>query len=179
VDPQELLALDDTMMRLRRVWALPPASSTQRLPTENDQIVELSSVLVVEACVRGEVSGHSATVADVAAFAGVAPSTASRFVGRAERAGLVERQRAPGDARRAAIRTTEAGEALHARSRRFRMERLREVLQDWSSGDVSAFVLLLSRFATDATDPARGAPLVPPPPQDHDGRGEEPGVRGG
>lgn len=77
---REILALDAAMMRLRRVWAVPPAQA----PTVQDgkDRVELSTVLVVEACARAE-GQAPVTVADVGVFAAVAPSTASRFVRRA------------------------------------------------------------------------------------------------
>jgi DNA-binding MarR family transcriptional regulator len=154
----ELLALDAAMMRLRRVWAPPPAQS----PTVSDGTdrVELSTVLVVEACARAD--GHSpVTVADVGTFAAVAPSTASRFVRRAAEAGMVQREQHADDGRRAVVELTDAGRALYERARAFRLERLRSTLEDWSDTEVLVFVNLLERFAQAAIDPARGAPLVP------------------
>lgn len=154
----ELLALDAAMMRLRRVWAPAPARSP-KVPDGNDR-VELSTMLVVEACVRGDAETPT-TVADVAVFAGVAPSTASRFVSRAAEAGMVRREQHAGDGRRAAVELTDAGRALHERARVFRLERLRSTLEGWTDAEVVVFVNLLGRFAEAATDPARGQPLVP------------------
>lgn len=154
----ELLALDAAMMRLRRVWAPAPARAPQ-VP-DGTARVDLSTVLVVEACARADEDAPT-TVADVGVFAGVAPSTASRFVRRAVEAGMVTREQHDGDGRRAAVHLTDAGRALHERARDFRLERLGSVLDDWSDAEVVAFVSLLGRFAEAATDPARGAPLVP------------------
>lgn len=153
--------LDDAMMRLRRVWAPPPASEDTTVPDQEHSTVELSTVLVVEACARARAVGVEATVADVAAFAAVAPSTGSRFVRRAADAGMVERSSARRDARRTEVRPTEAGWALHARARRFRLQRLAGVVADWGDDEVATFAALLARFAEHATDPDRGAPLVP------------------
>lgn len=161
MDPQELRVLDDAMMRLRRVWAPPPGSEKATVPVQEHSTVELSTVLVVEACVRAGATGVEATVADVAAFAAVAPSTGSRFVRRAADAGMVERSPARRDARRTEVRLTEAGWALHARARRVRLQRLASVFADWEDPEVATFAALLSRFAAHATDPDRGAPLVP------------------
>lgn len=154
----ELLALDAAMMRLRRVWAVPPA----RTPPVADDAgqVELSTVLVVEACAH-EGAATSTTVADVAAFAGVAPSTASRFVRRAAEAGVVTRDQQGADGRRAVVELTDAGRALFERARAFRLQRLQLTLQGWTDTEVLVFVNLLARFAAAATDPERGAPLVP------------------
>lgn len=153
--------LDAAMMRLRRVWAPPPASERAAVPDREHSAVELSKVLVVETCVRAVEAGSEASVADVAAFAGVAPSTASRFVRRAADAGMVRRAPAPGDGRRAAVRLTDAGRELHARARQFRLQRLATVIEEWEPDEIAQFTVLLDRFARRATDPERGAPLVP------------------
>ena len=154
----ELRTLDAAMMRLRRVWAVPPARSP-RVPDGSAQ-VELSTVLVVEACARGDERAPT-TVADIATFAGVAPSTASRFVRRAAEAGMVTRHQHGRDGRRAVVGLTDAGKALHDRARDFRLRRLQTTLEGWSDAEVVVFVSLLARFADAATDPTRGAPLVP------------------
>lgn len=153
--------LDDAMMRLRRVWTPPPASVNTKVPDHEHSTVELSTVLVVEACARAAAASRNATVADVAAFAAVAPSTGSRFVRRAAGAGMVERSPARADGRRTEVRLTEDGWALYTRARDFRLQRLTITVADWNPDEVATFVALLSRFASDATDPGRGAPLVP------------------
>lgn len=148
------------MMRLRRVWAPVPAEAPP-VP-DGGQRVELSTVLVVEACARGEAAAPTA-VADVGLFAGVAPSTASRFVRRAVEAGMVTREAGSGDARRAAVELTDAGRALYERARAFRLQRLQSTLEGWTETEVLVFVNLLGRFAEAATDTSHGAPLVPKP----------------
>ena len=161
MEPEELRVLDSAMMRLRRVWVPPPASERTAVPDREHSAVELSTVLVVETCARAVEVGTEVSVADVAAFAGVAPSTASRFVRRAADAGMVQRLPAPGDGRRAAVRLTDAGRELHARAREFRLQRLAMVIEDWTPKEIATFSVLLDRFARRATDPEHGAPLVP------------------
>ena len=163
MEPEELRVLDSAMMRLRRVWAPPPASERATVPDRERSAVELSTVLVVETCARAIEAGIEASVADVAAFAGVAPSTASRFVRRPAEARMVQRAPAPGDGRRAAVRLTAAGRELHARARDFRLQRLALVIEDWKPDEIAKFAVLLDRFARGATDPEHGAPLVPSP----------------
>ena len=83
----DLQLLDEALVRLRRLWTASRASVVDELGRR----VEMSSVLVVEACARAGSHATEVTVGDVAAFLDVEPSTASRMVDRAEAAGLVRR----------------------------------------------------------------------------------------
>lgn len=141
IDP--LHEIDDALVRLRRLWSTAPRGP------------DMSSVLVVEACARR--SGPS-TVGEVARFAGVEHSTASRLVERAVRAGYVERT---ADGRRAALHLTAAGAALRERAVAFRTAWLAGVLGDWPEADRVRFARLLGRFAADTGEGGPGA-LVPP-----------------
>lgn len=136
--------IDDALVRMRRLWSSAPRG------------VDMSSVLVVEACAR---SAGPASVGDVARFADVEHSTASRLVERAVRAGYVERE---ADGRRAALHLTAGGRALRERAVAFRTAWLTDVLDDWPEADVTAFARLLGRFAGRIAD--RGGPgaLLPP-----------------
>ncbi len=141
--PAILASLDDALVRLRRLW-----SSPRQVVTDGDgRNVEMSSVLVVEACARGAEHGEPVAVGDVAQFADVAPSTASRLVDRAVRADLVRRTATGGDARRIALELTDAGRELRARSLDARMGWLGTVVNDWSAQDLTALAGLLGRFA--------------------------------
>ena len=152
--PEDLDALDEALVRLRRLWT----ASRAHVVDDLGQRVEMSSVLVVEACARAAVSAET-TVGDVAAFLDVEPSTASRLVDRAARAGLVVRTPSTVDARRAALRLTDAGRGLRARAVAARLAWLRGLVRDWPEQDVRALSDVLGRFA-DAVDQAP-PPLAP------------------
>lgn len=136
----ELQAIDDALVRLRRLWS----PSQQSTVDDEGRRIEMSSLLVVEACARG---GAPVSVGDVAAFAGVAHSTASRLVDRAERAGLVRRDRSPVDTRRTTVELTADGTAVRERAVLFRLRWLDAVVGGWSEAEVAALAGLLGRFA--------------------------------
>jgi DNA-binding MarR family transcriptional regulator len=151
---------DDALVRLRRLWS----SSHTRPMADSDPPVEMSSVLVVEACARARAD---VTIGDVAAFADVKHSTASRLVDRAVRAGFVTRARSAADARRAVLRLTDAGRALQQRATAFRLEWLAQILADWSAHDVALFAELMHRFADQVSDTGAWTPRPEPrSPQD-------------
>jgi DNA-binding MarR family transcriptional regulator len=127
--------------------------------------VEMSSVLVVEACARA--GDAETTIGAVADFADVQHSTASRLVDRAVRAGLVTRARSAVDARQTVLRLTGAGRALQRQATAFRLGWLAEILADWPEHDVATFAALLDRFADRVGDtgpwaPRPGRPGPPP-----------------
>ena len=135
--------LDDALLRLRRLWS----PSRQRLVDEDGVVVEMSSLLVVEACARGAAAGREVSVADVASLADVAPSTASRLVDRAARAGMVDRGTSRTDPRRSALSLTERGATLQASAYTLRTTWLAGQFRDWTSQDVDHLARLLARFA--------------------------------
>jgi len=140
--PADLLDLDDALLRLRRLWTAPPPALV--LEQGDGEPVTLSSVLVVEACARGE---GEVGVGEVGRFLDVEHSTASRLVDRAVRAGLVERTPSAVDARRVALRLTPSGQGLRERAVGFRLGWLGQVLADWDAGEVRALARSLTRFA--------------------------------
>lgn len=150
--------LDDALLRMRRLWS----PSRQRLADEDGKAVEMSSLLVVEACARGAAAGREVSVADVASLAAVAPSTASRLVDRAARAGLVERGTSRLDPRRTALSLTERGITLQAQAYIARTTWLAGQLHDWQTLDVDHLTELLARFANtldhEGDIPPRAAP---------------------
>jgi DNA-binding MarR family transcriptional regulator len=143
--------LDDALLRLRRLWSPP----RQRLVDEGGVVVEMSSLLVVEACARGSAAGREVSVADVALLADVAPSTASRLVDRAACADLVDRGTSRVDPRRTALSLTERGSTLQARAYAARTTWLAGRFHDWAPQDVDQLARLLARFA-DTLEPDGG-----------------------
>ena len=140
---EDLAALDETLVRLRRLWT----ASRGHVVDDLGRRVEMSSVLVVEACARAEAAGAESAVGDVAAFLDVEPSTASRLVDRAARAGLVRRTASHVDARRSALVLTDDGRALRASAVDVRLEWLGGVVHDWSAEEVRELARVLGRFA--------------------------------
>ena len=138
--------LDDALVRLRRLW-----SSPRQVIDHDGRPVEMSSVLVVEACARGAADGNEVTVGDVAHFADVTPSTASRLVDRAVRADLVRRSPSGQDARRSVLHLTASGSALQQQALHARLGWLASVVQDWDPADVASMATLLGRFADGMT----------------------------
>ena len=177
--PAELLVLDEALVRLRRLWT----ASRAHVIDELGQRVEMSSVLVVEACARAESSNAEVTVGDVAALLDVEASTASRLVDRAARAGLVRRAPSQVDARRTALGLTESGRALRARATDSRLGWLSAVVHGWPNDEVRTLAAALTRFADAVAaapaptgtldwtgDPEPGNAARVPGPDDSDGR---------
>ncbi len=165
--PNPLAGLDDALVRLRRLW-----SSPRQVIDHDGQPIEMSSILVVEACARGAARGAEVTVGDVAQFADVTPSTASRLVDRAVRAELLLRSPSRHDARRSVLQLTAAGRELQREALHARLGWLGSVVRDWRDQDLVSLVDLLGRFADCMAitgPPAHGQPPppVPPPPRTH------------
>jgi DNA-binding MarR family transcriptional regulator len=154
----DLQALDEALVRLRRLWT----ASRAHVVDDLGRRVEMSSVLVVEACARTEPDTAEVTVGDVAAFLDVEPSTASRMVDRAAAAGLVSRTPSRVNGRRAALVLTDDGRALRARAAAARLGWLGGVVAGWPAEDVHLLAAVLTRFADAvAATPPSGAPPRP------------------
>ena len=148
LNEESFVVLDDALIRLRRLWAMPathgPASG------DRDPPVQLSTVLVVDAIHRLQVLQPDAEVslAAIADRLDVAPSTASRLVDRAATARMVTRRTSGADPRRAALTLTAQGQALLAESGAFRRSLLDRLLDGWTAAEATTFAELLDRFAT-------------------------------
>jgi DNA-binding MarR family transcriptional regulator len=152
--------LDGALIRLRRLWQTPAATTI--LVEPDGARLEMSTVLVTDAIHRVQQTDppQKARVADIAERLDVAPSTASRLVDRAVRAGMVARGTDAADSRHVTLTLTPAGTALLGRAFRFRTRYLEQVLTGWTRDDVASLARLLDRFA-DAVhthpEPGRGA----------------------
>ena len=159
VEKSDLAGLDDALVRLRRLWSTP----RQMVIDDNGRHIEMSSVLVVEACATAVARGELIGVAEVAEFVDVAPSTASRLVDRAVHAGLVRKSPAQHDGRRNMIELTPADQALRDRASTARLAWLHGVVTGWPDADLTTLVTLLQRFA----DAVATTPAGPPPASHH------------
>jgi len=85
-------------------------------------------------------------------------SSVSRQVATLVEEGWVSRERDPADSRAWLLELTATGRDVLARVRAGRVHRLRELLPDWSDGELEAFAGVLHRFRTDLTggDQPRG-----------------------
>lgn len=151
----DLSVLDDALIRMRRLWS----ASRTRFVEDGATAVEMSSLLVVEACARGAAEHREVSIGDVAHLADVTASTASRLVDRAETAGLLTRAPSALSARRTALYLTPAGIALRERAVAARTTWLAHQLRDWDPTEVEHLGTLLSRFADGL--------VSPPSPQGH------------
>lgn len=146
---RDLRRIDSSLRRMRRAFEPPGAVTDAR------RRVEASTLLVLEALL----GGGARTVRDVARDLGVAHSTASRLVTRAQDAGMVRRAASPDSGREVCVEATPDGVATRERGLSFRAAQLRRATADWDAADVEAFAGLLERFATGistATPPGRG-----------------------
>lgn len=136
-----LHTIDEALIALRHLWSTPP-----RLHDTTLGAVDMSTLWVVDGLRRGPADGEM-TVSDLARHMGVAHSTASRLVARAEEVGTVHRFTSTTDHRRVAVHLTATGRELALAGLEFRLGFLRSVTEDWSSDERATFAELLARFA--------------------------------
>ncbi|MDT0166427.1 MarR family winged helix-turn-helix transcriptional regulator [Actinotalea sp. AC32] len=173
--PEWFDALDRALLDLRRFWAA-PERIPDRVGVADDAAappdVELSTLLVVEA-VRARTAAHrrgdapdghardghapDVGVRDVADDLDVTPSTASRLVDRAVRAGVVVKGPGVTDRRSTNLALTPDGERLAERARAFRAARLTGLLGGWPADDAATLARLLGRLATAVRAEGAGA----------------------
>jgi DNA-binding MarR family transcriptional regulator len=89
-------------------------------------------------------------------------STVSRHVAALEAAGLVTRQPDRADRRACLIRAAAEGQAVLARLREQRRQRMRQIFADWPTGDRRELARLLARLNADVDKPTE-----PEPPRGH------------
>jgi len=142
----ELVRLDTALLELRRFIEVPSAARPGPTGRHGVDRVDFSTVLVVDAVARFDGVGDC-SIGNVAEALHVAPSTASRFVGRAAHAGMLHRGRSTTDSRRTVLVLTPVGWRLQREAVGFRTGRLGALLSDWSASDVATFTRLLERFA--------------------------------
>jgi DNA-binding MarR family transcriptional regulator len=113
------------------------------------QASELSAILVVQSVEAAYRDGQDVTVGAIAAQLGIDPSTASRLVAQAERAGLIDRRASPRDARASFLSLTAKGRVLADGAARYQRVVFESATGDWSVEEKQSFARLFLRF-TDA-----------------------------
>lgn len=134
----DLELIDQALLRLRRFFDAPAVLD------DAGPRVELSTLLVLEAVAR---CAAPPSVRGIAEQLGVAHSTASRLVTRAERAGMVVRASSETDKRETVIESTQVGQGFRRRATAFRRQRLVDLTQTWTGEERATFARLLDRFA--------------------------------
>lgn len=153
----DLVRLDTALLDLRRFAEVPSAARRGSTLRHGGDRVEISTVLVVDAVARFDALGEC-SIRNVAETLHVVPSTASRLVERAARAGMLHRGQSTTDPRRTVLSLTAAGWRLQREAVAFRTARLDALLSDWSAADVITFTCLLERFARCAHPPTEETP---------------------
>lgn len=133
----DLERIDASLIALRRLWTTPP-----RIDDPAFGSVEMSTIWVADSLRRTP----DQTVADLAGHMGVAHSTASRLIGRAERVGAVSRQPDPQDQRRVTVRLTPAGQMLAQTALHHRLAIVSGATHDFTVQERATFADLLTRF---------------------------------
>lgn len=133
----DLERIDAALIALRHLWTTPPRVDDPALGS-----VEMSTIWVTDSLRRTP----DQTVAQLAAHMGVAHSTASRLIGRAEQTGAVTRQPDPHDQRRVTVRLTTAGQELAATALAHRLALVNAATEDFTPQERSTFADLLTRF---------------------------------
>lgn len=77
---------------------------------------------------------------------GLDPSTITRQVQALEKAALVHRRADEDDRRASILDLTEEGRKVLQHTRAYRRERLQEIIDEWSAGDLDEFARLLTKM---------------------------------
>jgi DNA-binding MarR family transcriptional regulator len=137
--------LDDLLTRIHVARQRP--GWRRRLLDATGPVTSVSTVRVLRAVEQAQLRVGTASVKDVAEYAGVEHSTASRMVAGVVASGLVSKASSTEDQRRCDLVLTESGrEALAALTDR-RRRAVAELVADWPDADVDHLVMLLDRLA--------------------------------
>ncbi len=112
--------------------------------------VEMSTLWVLDALWRNP-TDELMTIGDIAATLHIAPSTASRFVARAQIAGTIVKIRSTRDGRHVCIAFTDRGEAMARAAERWRFTFLRGHTTGWTENELDTFGALLTKFGASLT----------------------------
>jgi DNA-binding MarR family transcriptional regulator len=114
------------------------------------EALDLQQILVVDAIDTERTAGAQPTVGSIAHRLGVDPSTASRLVAGAVRAGNAHRLASQQDGRRSHLELTPQGRELLASSRRFQQAAYDQLTHGWSARDKRELARLLVKLADQA-----------------------------
>ena len=137
--------LDELLTRLHVARQRP--SWRRRLLDGADPVASVSTLRVLRAVEHSQQTGAGASISDVAEYAAVEHSTASRTVAAVVAAGLLTKEYATDDQRRCVLVLTDVGRKALATVTDRRRELVAETIADWPDSDVDTLVALLERLA--------------------------------
>jgi DNA-binding MarR family transcriptional regulator len=140
------------LFRLVRFWSRRWAADAARQAQQGagdtgDSAAQVGHVQVLEAIDAAAAGAPVAAIADVAVQLGLDRSNASRMLASAVAAGLVTKAVHPGDARRAELGITPAGQALLAAARGWQDQVFARLVADWPAADARRLAGYLQRLA--------------------------------
>ncbi len=141
-------AMDDAaraLFRLGRVFTRMPRRDLLAASSRHEP--DLSAILLVQATEDAENDGAPATVGALATRLSIDPSTASRLVAQAVRAGYLHRTRLGADGRVVTLGLTDAGRALCAEAARYQRAVFDAATEGWPDADRATFACLFAGFA--------------------------------
>ena len=141
-----VLLLDEALLSLRRMWLQHP-ERRRRFLAELGVSVEFGCIRTLFAIAR--CNQEPPSVAELAEFLVIDPSTASRLVNQVVEAGFALRKRSSQDRRRTNLALTPAGQALVKRGTSLRRKWLSAATTSWSDRDVTTLATLLKRLHAD------------------------------
>lgn len=134
--------LDDLLTRIHLARQRP--SWRRRVLDDAGPIANVSTLRVLRAV---EQRTDGASVKDVAEYAGVEQSTASRMVTSVVAGGLLTKASSADDQRRCVLVLTDLGRQALATVTDRRQHAIADLVADWPDGDVEALIALLDRLA--------------------------------
>jgi DNA-binding MarR family transcriptional regulator len=130
-----------------------PRAVGQTISEQSKEALNLQQILIVDAIELEHSAGRQPTVGAIAQRLGVDPSTASRLVANAVRAGNARRIASQQDGRSTNLELTSRGRELLASSHRFQQAAYDQLTGGWSAQDKRELARLLVKLAEEA---ARG-----------------------
>jgi DNA-binding MarR family transcriptional regulator len=136
--------LDELLTRIHAARQRP--NWRRRLLGGPSAVANVSTLRVLRAVEQCQQAGGGASIRDVADYAAVEHSTASRTVAAVVAAGLLTKRSADDDQRRCVLVLTDVGREALATVTDRRRELVAETIADWPDADVDTLVVLLGRL---------------------------------
>ncbi|HEY9839660.1 MAG: MarR family winged helix-turn-helix transcriptional regulator [Candidatus Sericytochromatia bacterium] len=146
--PQTDQLLDTASQSLFLLGRLFSRQSLRERMSQAEEVPELSHILIVQALELATDSDQEMTVGDLARQLGIDPSTASRLVAQALKAGYVARLASQRDGRAVVMALTPEGSRLATQARAWQRKIFEQLTQEWSPGERQDFARLFVRFTS-------------------------------
>lgn len=141
---ESVSAAGDALFRLGRKFSRFPQRDV--LSAKQGRGIELSHILVVQAAEARQQDEQEVTIGGIADYLEVDPSTASRLVASARRAGYLTLQRSSTDGRATNLALTPSGVKLASDAREFQRSMFETVIEGWTAEEKTVFIPLFLKF---------------------------------